>query len=384
MALNPPSGLAGGTTRTRGGLAAIRPLPPAAPREPAALVPAVPARKQTVFGYYDHNNVGDEAFKAVFQNLFGAGNVEFIGNMERAGRTDQVVFGGGAVINTYFINQLKNVDSIYCVGCSLPFSRGDIKVIEPLRDRFKCFYLRSRDDVAALEEAGIHAVYTPDIVFTLKPPEIAFAPSDFAKYANLPPIDFGHKKHTVIAFLSDDYTIVYSEERQKAFLKVEKLKNELAAAFDMLAEKCNVVFIPLSVWYGSRDYVFALDVVRRMRNMSKVCVVERYLEPMDVLGAVNALDATVVSMKFHGLVFGLMTGKLVVNIGTTRKNQSLMRDAGLTGLSFSYETVSARGIADSVAKHVEPRLRDKIAVLGREFATEAAARLAEFKASLPD
>lgn len=344
---------------------------------------AAAARKKTVFGYYNQCNVGDEAFKPVFENLFGAGQVEFVSNMKLAARTDQVVFGGGAVLNNYFLDQLGNAETIYAAGVSLPHGRGDIANLEKLRPRFKTLFVRSREDVAALEEAGFPAVYTPDIVFSLTPPEIAFTARDFLPYANLAPVDFGQKQHTVIAFLSDDYTVIYSEERQAWFFRVEKLKQELARAFDTLAENCNVVFVPLSVWYAARDYVFALDVARRMRNNAKVCVVERYLEPMQILGAVNALDCSVVSMKYHGLVFGLRTGKLTVNIGTTRKNVTLVRDSGLTGLSFNYETVSARGVIDAVGKHRETRLRDKITKLGQDYAAEANARLADFKALVP-
>ncbi len=343
-----------------------------------------PRPAQTVYGYYDQNNVGDEAFKAVFQDLFGVPHVEFVGNMERARRRDHVVFGGGAVFNHYFVDQLRDAGSIYAVGCSLPHGRNDINVVLPLRHKFKCFYVRSRDDVTLFEQAGMPAVYTPDIVFALRPPKIDFTLQDFLPYTNLPPVSFGSKAHTVIVFLSDDYTVVYSEERAEQFQRAERMKRELAAALDILAEKCNIVCVPMSVWYSARDYIYAIDVVRRMRNHTKVCVVERYIEPMRLLGAVNALDATVLSMKFHGLVFGLMTGKLVVNIGATRKNVGMMREADLSGLSFSYDTVTARAIVDAVGKHTEARVQAKIAAIGRDWGAEARRRLAEFKALLPD
>jgi hypothetical protein len=78
-----------------------------------------------------------------------------------------------------------------------------------------------------------------------------------------------------------------------------------------------------------------------------------------------------------------MTGKLVVNIGATRKNVGMMREADLSGLSFSYDTVTARAIVDAVGKHTEARVQAKIAAIGREWGAEARRRLAEFKALLP-
>lgn len=352
-------------------------------RAGAAAPEAVSKPGRTVFGYYGQNNVGDEAFKLVLNDLFADQGVEFVGNMKAASRRDHVIFGGGALFNDYFVRQLKDVEAVYVVGCSLPHGVDDLKVLKPALDRFKCFYLRSRDDVEVLRAAGIDAVYTPDIVFATPVPEVSFSVKDFLRYTNLQPRGFGEKPHTIVAFLSDDYTVLYTEEQKDKFLRSDRFKQELAAAFDVLAEQHNIVFVPMSVWYSARDYLFAFDVVRRMRHNANVCVVERYIEPRELLGAVNALDATIVSMKFHGLVFGLMSGKLVVNIGTTRKNQSLMRDAGLAGLSFNYDTLTCRKLLDTVAKRTEPRLLAKINTIAHDWQVEARERLEEFSALVP-
>ncbi len=341
------------------------------------------ARVQTIFGYYGQKNAGDEAFRLVLQDVFNDRPVEFVGNMQNAARTDHVVFGGGAVLNPYFVDQLKDAGAIYVVGCSLPNGGGDLAVIEKMRGRCKCFYLRSKEDVAMLEVAGLPATYTPDIVFAAPLPDESFSLATFLDYSNLEPPGFGQKPHTVIAFLSDDYTVIYSEAKQQEFLRGERFKRELAAAFDKLAEHHNVVFVPMSVWFSARDHIYALDVVRRMRHRTKVCVVERYMDPRQIMAAVNSLDATVVSMKFHGLVFGLMSGKLVVNIGSTRKNQTMMRDADLTGLSFRYDTVTARSIVDAVGKRGEARLLEKIGTLAQGWRSEARLRLAEFRNLVP-
>jgi hypothetical protein len=355
-------------------------LPPPE-REVAIDEAAAPA--QTVFGHYNRNNAGSEAYRPVFDSLFAGRNVEFVNSLKRASRTDQIVLGAGAVLNEHFLGQLKDVGRIYAIGCALPNGRANLSAIIPLRDRIKCLYVNNSDDRATLQEAGIAAVQTPDLLFALQPPRIDFTPADFAPYTHLPPVNITTKPHTVFVFLSEGDKVVYDADRLPQFLRAEQLKTELAHAFDALSERCNIVFVPLSVWYNARDYIYALDVVRRMRHRQRVYVVDSYIEPMVLLGAMASMSASVVSTKFHGLVFGLLTGKLVINVSDLKRNRALMRDAGLDGFSLPLSKAAAPRIVKTIAKHTEPRVRARIEAIQHKWHEAARAHLADLRAIVP-
>jgi polysaccharide pyruvyl transferase WcaK-like protein len=79
-------------------------------------------------------------------------------------------------------------------------------------------------------------------------------------------------------------------------------------------------------------------------------VVEAWQRPRKVLGIVNAAADVVISMRFHGLVFGLVTGTPVINIGSSRKNADLMSEAGLADATLDWNALSAERIVAAVER----------------------------------
>jgi polysaccharide pyruvyl transferase WcaK-like protein len=337
---------------------------------------------KNVFGYYGRNSTASEAFRPVFKSLFGAGEVDFVNDIKRVSRTDHVILGGGALLNQHFLGQLKFIDAIHPVGVSLPNGSANLEALEPLRNQLRRLYVTSTADVALLQEHGYDAVYTPDLLFSLTPAKISFTAKDFERSTNLPPLIRAYKKHTVLVFVSHDDMIPYSADAGPKFLQAERLKGELAASLDALAGRCNIVFVPLTVWYGTCDFTFAIEIVRRMKNRQKVCIVDRYVDPMDLLAAMAAIDATVISTQFYGLVFGLITGNLVVNIGGAKRNQALMREADLRGFSLTGERVTAQRIETLASKHNDASARARIAAARQAWGDAARGTLAAFRATL--
>jgi polysaccharide pyruvyl transferase WcaK-like protein len=340
-------------------------------------------RPTTIFGHYGRNSAASEAFRPVFENLFGAGQVDFIGDITRTCRTDQIVLGGGALLNRHFLSQLKFIDAIHPVGVSLPDGSADIAALAPLRSQLKRLYVCDTGDVALLQANGYDAVHTPDLLFSLTIPSVSFTVADFERYTNLPPLVSKYKKHTVLVFVAHDDMVAASTESLPDFLRAERLKRELAAGLDALSRRCNIVFVPLTEWYGACDHVFAIEVARRMKHRQKICVIDRYVAPMELLAAMAAIDATVISTRYHGLVFGLVTGKLVVNIGDAPRNHALMRYAGLRGFSLAADRLTADRIETLVSKHVDASVQARIAAVRQDWGDAARDTLAAFRAALP-
>jgi len=340
-------------------------------------------RPKTVFGYYGCNSAASEAFRPVFEKLFGAGQVDFIGDIRRSTRTDQIVLGGGALLNRHFLSQLKFIDAIHPVGVSLPNGSADIAAMEPLRSQLQRAYVCDAGDAALLRAHGYDAVHTPDLLFSLTPPAISFTAGDFERSTNLPPMIRKYKKHTVLVFVSHEDMVPYEADSLPDFLQAEQLKHELAACLDRLSGRCNIVFVPLTVWYGNCDYAFAIEVIRHMKYRQRVLIIDRYMDPQELLASMAALDATVISTRFYGLVFGLVAGKHVVNIGDAPRNHALMRDAGLPGFSLAADRRTAHRIEKLVIKHADPGVQARIAAIRQSWHDTAHTTLAAVAASLP-
>lgn len=336
---------------------------------------------RVVLGYYNHNNVGDEAFKLVFEQLFADEKVEFVSDLD--GHPDkEIIFGGGAVVSRYFTCHLPAARKFHMVGCSLPFGRGDLELLRTVQDRLGRMYLRSRSDVEIANEAGFDAEFIPDIVFSLEPQEIDDPLQKVTELATLVSPEFGSKDRNLVVVLSDDYTVLYSEERLELFKQTEFFKNALADALDQLAAKFNLIFLPFSIWHNARDNVFAADVVRRMKKKHLACVVDRILSPRLALDLIYSLQGPVLSMKYHGLVFAMLGGAFPVNIGQTKKNRDLMTDAGVAGLSLRRKSITAKSIISALEKHSDPLLTATLSRSVTAMRGAAASQLRNFKAQL--
>jgi hypothetical protein len=78
----------------------------------------------TILGYYGHNNAGDEAFKLAFSQAFGGRAHQYVTNFGNEPRIPVAAFGGGALLNDYFIKLLKPVERVHAIGCSFPYGQA--------------------------------------------------------------------------------------------------------------------------------------------------------------------------------------------------------------------------------------------------------------------
>lgn len=326
-----------------------------------------------VFGYYGHNNAGDEAFKSVFKATFNKKNINFVKSIEKQNSNTAYILGGGAVINAYFFNSIKAHVPLHVVGCSLPHGPGDLAFLRDYSGRLASVHLRSHADVEAALAANIEAEFIPDIVFSLeKTTEVSV--SSLVEKACVQPVNFGKHNRTIFLFVSDDYSLVFGQKMER-FHEIEQLKTELASTLDILAEKFDIVVPSLSVGHSARDYVFAADIARRMKNRHRLAIIESYVEPETLINAIGSTDSIVISMKYHGLVFGLLNKKFVINIGSTRKNVHLMQDAGIEGLSLKHKDFSGKALLDAVEKNTAPHLLSKIDAIVSDWKKESRAKL---------
>ena len=151
----------------------------------------------------------------------------------------------------------------------------------------------------------------------------------------MPPAQLRNKN--VAVFLSDHY---YDYKTISATNVLEGIEREAAdkmyvrhlrMAMDELLQYYNIYFFSLSFWYNSIDSFVGYQLARSSRNAPLYNLVNRYLEPAEILALMPYFDLAI-SMKFHGLIFPMAAGVSVMNLGTSKKNQDLAKQMGLVSV----------------------------------------------------
>lgn len=289
-------------------------------------------RKINVVGWYGRGNCGDEAFKAVHSQLFPDCEIDWIcGGPQRPDDGAVWVLGGGDVFLDYYINQIPDHVPffVYGVGLGSPDQRQHMVA---LKDRLLGVWLRNADDVEALNELGVPARYSPDIVFQL---------ADAIQERPLPPVFEVRPKKTLVFIPSNNASqTAMREDRLANFFYYSYMKIKLGECLDEIAKYYEIVMLPFSFDMNDMDMSFITDVRDRMKRHDRLQVIRQELDPLDA-GRVIAQADLVMSMKFHGLIFALMNGVPFVNIGLTRKTQLLCEDNGLGRCSVQPFSLSA-------------------------------------------
>lgn len=122
--------------------------------------------KISVVGWYGKNNIGDEAFKEVFQRQLWGNDITF--SQIPDFNSDVVVLGGGGVVTERYIQDIpKDFDKpLYAMGVDIAVNGKDWDEIRSLP--FRRLYVRSKEykDIA-ISNGGFNISYCPDIVFSL-------------------------------------------------------------------------------------------------------------------------------------------------------------------------------------------------------------------------
>jgi hypothetical protein len=126
-----------------------------------------------IYGYYDHNNLGDELFKLAFKKLFPNNNLIFSGDLTKYyDKIDLVLVGGGDLYNDYFLKNLSKIIEKYTIpviGFGLGFPCKEIN--KKYLWMFDSIVTRVRD-ITILDTLNYFLISDeimslPDIIFSL-------------------------------------------------------------------------------------------------------------------------------------------------------------------------------------------------------------------------
>ncbi len=328
-------------------------------------------------GWYDRNNCGDEAFKEVHRLLFPDHDLRWVCDRPiDPAQVDHVVLGGGDVLLEYYLDCIPPEMKFWVYGVGLGGARA-YQIIEAQRARIRGLWLRNRGDVEELQNRGIAAHYTPDIVFNLR--QIALGQ---------PPAGGKQIKRLVVILSNNLYQAAMRGGAAKTIFYLDYFKYELASALNALAHFYEVVLLPFSMDPNDFDPGFCADVYAIMRKFYRpdsgepaVRMITTTPDPLAVIALLRDADL-VLSMKFHGLIFAAMLGVPFVNIGISRKTALFCEDNGLPHLSIDEYSFTKERLLARVKAAEAPQTRAELAVLGESLFGQAQQAATIFREAL--
>ncbi len=248
-----------------------------------------------ILGWYDKRNIGDDAFKEVFQDIlfknYSNSTINYYTNRQILSNVDKIILGAGDVIRPFYLDRIPKDTDIYIIGAGLGYE-SEIGLLEGRSVPFALF--RNEADAELANSRGIFSEYCPDLTYFLEQPE---------------PLPIQMKEGKTLGVLLSDEISPTSErmDSTREYSYYEYFKWELAGIFDFLQEYYNICFIAFSTLETINDHKISLDIYRRMNHRNHVSFVTQPLSMGQSLWLMKQFEL-VISMKFHGIMFAVNCG----------------------------------------------------------------------------
>ena len=306
-------------------------------------------RKILVLGYYNHQNLGDDVFEYVFQKFFDKyGFVNYairdIDTVDTiSSDTTSVIFGGGDLINDYFMKKLWSINlpktcPTYAVSIGIPFPS---LINKGYLNHFDMIIHRNKEDKNVLRTMyGQHrARYFPDLSLMLP---------RFVENTELTYIPHPEKNVKRIGlFLSRS---IYTA---KDPTKYEKIVNNLAL-FLYRVSKLKPSQQGMSCIKGSAHYEIYLlpfctnkescqndciinqDVYNRINTFGKcdnVYIVNKNIPIEQIIPLFKSFWLTIAT-RYHANIFSAMCGVPLMSIYSTRKVENFLDEIQMSDYAY--------------------------------------------------
>lgn len=301
-----------------------------------------------IIGYYHRKNLGDDAFEYIFKKLFESSSLSVkytISNIddieEIDNDTDVILFGGGDLINDYFMKKLTKLTNngkicpIYCISVGIPYPQ--LINVDGYFDNFDFIIHRNQPDYNKLfAKFGKNRVKCyPDLTNLL--PKYSKSTTDYLIESNTKKIGICLSKS------------IYSPKDPSLYLKIIE---ELAVFFIDLADmkrnnvfgcvtknnKYNLYFVPFSTDSNPNqdDREINKDVFNKIKeigNYTNIHLIEKELPIDEIIPIFNDFDFTVCT-RFHANVFSVLTNTPMLSIYSSRKVDNLLEELHLSEYAY--------------------------------------------------
>lgn len=290
-----------------------------------------------VLGFYDRYNIGDEAYKLTIPSILNTKTqpkFQCIDDFnEDPNQYDIIIFGGGDIINSYFMEKAIQIikdfkGRIYGLSVGIPFE-NDKKYLH----MFDHLFVRSKwdYDIAASEVGERNVTLIQDAVTLLKPKiNSSFIPKNpttlsigltlaqpyFVNNPNQDKLLHSIIK-TIIKFTQNNSQITTTLH----LLPFNHNLNNSSECDYIINDKAYNLFKTLSP---------TLQVINHTTNLSN---------PQTLLDFINTSINIHISMRYHGVIFALLTNTPVIAIHTGNKIKKLLEYMSIPSITLPTDSV---------------------------------------------
>jgi polysaccharide pyruvyl transferase WcaK-like protein len=315
-----------------------------------------------VLGWYNHGNVGDEAYKLAFPLLFKGHNVECVEVIDPEDKPDLVILGGGDVVYPSFTKYIRDrTDLRRCMASVSLTDNSDVNNLGIFERRFVRDY---RSNLIA-DRAGHPATYLPDFTFALKPDRAAgraWLEKAFGDESN-------HELYekVVVVVASNYLTHGKLELLARDFTTFQYMSQQVADVADNT--NASFVFLPFGTTDPWDDRVANAWVCNRCKYWRKNLMIWERLDVQTTLNIIAASDA-VVSSRLHSTIFSTLAGVPFIDFTHHTKNLGFIEVVEKTQWSLPFWEFSVTDYRNMLHSHLDADFPDdslrKFTMLAKE------------------
>ncbi len=282
-----------------------------------------------VLGFYNRNNIGDEAYKLVLPMILKNKNVIFecMDDIEYLPENiDIVVCGGGDIINEYFMEKAQKLlkdfkGRVYGISVGIPYLNG-VKFLHI----FDHVFVRSTQDykIAVKEIGSLNVTYIPDAVCLLSHRNKTSSINTFKNKINIglclaePLFNNNNNRIQLIDSIVNSLILLGKYNKNiiiylLAFNHHQDSKNEC-------------------------DYELNYDIYNKLTKSKINCVIRHDIKtPENMLDFFNRHIDIPLCMRYHSVIFSIMTNKRFVPLYCSKKVDNLLEDLNYKDERFVYK-----------------------------------------------
>jgi len=275
-----------------------------------------------VLGWYDHDNIGDEAYKIAFPKLFK--NHDFTFGEKIQGKPDTIILGGGDVLSPKFTKQLDAHPQAKKYAFSINLRATDIT---PQLSQFDKIISRNFVDLRTVDNYKIQCY--PDFTFILEPNADngkQLIKSLFEKYKS-------ELYENVVVLTLNSFLCVREKILARDYVAFDKICYDLSKLMDNT--NASFILVPFGNGFPQNDRISNAFVYANAKFWKKNLLLFEKLSIQQTLDIFAAADAAVTT-RLHSAIFSCIGGTPFVDITHHSKNQMFMEFIGKPEWSLDF------------------------------------------------